>query len=89
MTDIDHATGLARPPQGLVTLTHLVYGLHAFSALTGLLGLSDGLKPQSAGAIAALQSAGVRVVLLTGDNARRLLRFWQVRATAVQPAKPN
>ena len=38
MTDIDHATGLARPPQGLVTLTHLVYGLHAFSALAGLFG---------------------------------------------------
>ena len=38
MTDIDHATGLARPPQGLVTLTHVIYGLHAFSALTGLLG---------------------------------------------------
>ena len=38
MTDIDHATGLVRPPQGLVTLTHLVYGLHAFSAVTGLLG---------------------------------------------------
>ena len=38
MTDIDQATGLARPPQGLVTLTHVIYGLHAFSALTGLLG---------------------------------------------------
>ena len=38
MTEIDHASGLARPPQGLVTLTHVVYGLHAFSALTGLLG---------------------------------------------------
>ncbi len=38
MTEIDHATGLARPPQGLVTLTHVIYGLHAFSALTGLLG---------------------------------------------------
>ena len=38
MTDIDHATGLPRPPQGLVTLTHVIYGLHAFSALTGLLG---------------------------------------------------
>lgn len=25
------------PRQGLVTLTHLTYGLHAFSALTGLL----------------------------------------------------
>ncbi len=38
MTDIDHATGQAEPPQGLVTLTHVIYGLHAFSALTGLLG---------------------------------------------------
>ncbi len=38
MTDIDHDSGLARPPQGLVTLTHVIYGLHAFSALTGLLG---------------------------------------------------
>ena len=38
MTDIDQATGLARPPPGLVTLTHVIYGLHAFSALTGLLG---------------------------------------------------
>lgn len=25
------------PSQGLVTLTHVIYGLHAFSALTGLL----------------------------------------------------
>jgi uncharacterized membrane protein len=26
------------PREGLVTLTHVIYGLHAFSALTGLLG---------------------------------------------------
>ena len=38
MTDIDPKTGQATPPQGLVTLTHVIYGLHAFSALTGLLG---------------------------------------------------
>ena len=38
MTDIDHATGQTVPPQGLVTLTHVIYGLHAFSAVTGLLG---------------------------------------------------
>ena len=38
MTDIDHASGQALPPQGLVMLTHAIYGLHAFSALTGLLG---------------------------------------------------
>jgi uncharacterized membrane protein len=28
---------VASPRDGLVTLTHLIYGLHAFSALTGLL----------------------------------------------------
>ncbi len=38
MTEIDHDSGLARPPQGLVTLTHIIYALHGFSALTGLLG---------------------------------------------------
>jgi uncharacterized membrane protein len=38
MTDIEHATGPVRPTQGLVTLTHVVYGLHAFSALAGLFG---------------------------------------------------
>ncbi len=38
MSEIDHDTGLVRPPQGLVTLTHVIYGLHAFSALTGLAG---------------------------------------------------
>ena len=26
------------PPQGLVGYTHVIYGLHAFSAVTGLLG---------------------------------------------------
>jgi len=29
-------SGQAQPDPGLVTLTHVVYGLHAFSALTGL-----------------------------------------------------
>ncbi len=38
MADIDGSTGQTLPPQGLVTLTHVIYGLHAFSALTGLLG---------------------------------------------------
>ncbi len=33
---ISHEHGLAQPAQGLITLTHVVYGLHAFSALTGL-----------------------------------------------------
>lgn len=26
------------PPQGLVTLTHVIYALHAFSAITGMIG---------------------------------------------------
>ena len=37
MTDIDAVVEAAGPPQGLVTLTHVMYGLHAFSAITGLM----------------------------------------------------
>ena len=36
MTDLDARTQTALPPEGLVTLTHVIYGLHAFSAITGL-----------------------------------------------------
>ena len=28
----------AQPREGLITLTHVIYGLHAFSAVTGLVG---------------------------------------------------
>src|SRR5688572_2326210 len=35
---IDARSGVAAPRQGLVTLTHVIYALHAFSALTGLAG---------------------------------------------------
>ena len=38
MTDIEARTGLSQPTSGLVGLTHLIYGLHAFSALAGLFG---------------------------------------------------
>ena len=37
MTDMDVVVETAGPPAGLVTLTHVMYGLHAFSAITGLL----------------------------------------------------
>lgn len=39
MAIIDNSNGVraAEPREGLVTLTHLMYGLHAFSAVTGLL----------------------------------------------------
>jgi uncharacterized membrane protein len=33
---IVHEHGLPQPDPNLVTLTHVIYGLHAFSALTGL-----------------------------------------------------
>ncbi len=36
MTDIDGKTLAPLPANDLITLTHIVYGLHAFSALTGL-----------------------------------------------------
>ena len=37
MTDIDAVVEAEGPPQGLVTLTHVMYGLHAFSAITGVM----------------------------------------------------
>ena len=37
MTDVIEHSTLARPRDGLVTLTHVMYGLHAFSALMGIL----------------------------------------------------
>ncbi|MBY0267671.1 MAG: hypothetical protein K2W84_14750 [Burkholderiales bacterium] len=37
MTDIDASTQKPLPSEDLVTLTHIVYALHAFSAVTGLI----------------------------------------------------
>jgi uncharacterized membrane protein len=37
MADVPVETSAAAPRQGLVTLTHIVYGLHGFSAVMGLL----------------------------------------------------
>lgn len=36
MADYDSKTQLALPGSNLITLTHVVYALHAFSAITGL-----------------------------------------------------
>jgi uncharacterized membrane protein len=36
MTDIDGRTQSTLPSGDLVTLTHIIYGLHAFSVLTGI-----------------------------------------------------
>jgi uncharacterized membrane protein len=36
VADIDAETQSVVPPQGLVTLTHVIYGLHAFSAIAGI-----------------------------------------------------
>ena len=36
MADIDAKTLSLVPPEGLVTLTHVIYGLHAFSAIAGI-----------------------------------------------------
>lgn len=38
MADFDHETALTVPPQGLVNLTHVMYAMHGFSALMGMLG---------------------------------------------------
>jgi len=36
VADIDAKTLSLVPPEGLVTLTHVIYGLHAFSAIAGI-----------------------------------------------------
>ncbi|MDH5535708.1 MAG: hypothetical protein OEZ08_09090 [Betaproteobacteria bacterium] len=36
MADIDAKSLTVMPPEGLVTLTHVIYGLHAFSAIAGI-----------------------------------------------------
>ena len=38
MTDVEIITSQTKPTEGVVTLTHVIYGLHAFSALMGILG---------------------------------------------------
>ncbi len=46
-----------------------VVGVGIDGSLAGLIGLADQVRPSSAGAVARLQAAGIRVVLITGDNA--------------------
>jgi uncharacterized membrane protein len=38
VTDYDSHMGTAIPTSGLVMLTHVIYGLHAFSAVAGVMG---------------------------------------------------
>jgi uncharacterized membrane protein len=38
MADIESSVAQPIAPEGMVTLTHVIYGLHAFSSVTGLLG---------------------------------------------------
>lgn len=38
MTDTDVVAAAAAPPESMVRLTHVIYGLHAFSVLMGMLG---------------------------------------------------
>ncbi len=40
------------------------------SKLAGVIAIADGIKPTTAAAIAALKTAGIRVVMLTGDSTR-------------------
>ena len=38
MTEMDIIASQTKPTEGMVTLTHVIYALHAFSALMGILG---------------------------------------------------
>ncbi|MCB9525700.1 MAG: copper-translocating P-type ATPase [Myxococcales bacterium] len=48
----------------------VIWVARADGALLGRLALADAPRPESAPAVQALKQAGVRVVMLTGDNAR-------------------
>jgi uncharacterized membrane protein len=37
MTEFDAASGTPRPPDSLVRLTHIIYALHAFTVVTGII----------------------------------------------------
>ena len=50
--------------------------------LAGLLVVADPIKDGAADAIAALKANGVRVVMMTGDNARAAAAVARSRATS-------
>ncbi len=63
------------------------------AALAGVIAIADPVKPTTAAAIAALRQAGIRIVMLTGDNATtatavaKRLGIEEVRADVLPGAK--
>ena len=72
---------------------HTVIALARSGRLEGALALGDTLRPEAAQTVAALRGAGLRTVLLTGDNERaaqhiaRLAGIEEVRAGVLPDAK--
>lgn len=89
MTDIDgrHGTVMASP--GLVRLTHVIYALHAFSAVTGLLGTAfvvtaflTGWPSLIAVVLNYLKRSDVRGTYLDSHFSWQIRTFWVALAWA-------
>ena len=62
------AAPLAAAAEGLAREGATAVFVGVGGALAGALGLADPIKPTTAAAIAALRAAGLRIVMLSGDN---------------------
>jgi Cu+-exporting ATPase len=63
--------GMAVPAEGaapLVRAGKTLVGVAVSGRAIGILGLADRIRPTSADAVARLESAGIDVIMLTGDN---------------------
>jgi Cu+-exporting ATPase len=64
----DPVTGVAER-QAAMEQAQTVAGVARDSKLLGLIGIADAIKPDAAEAVARLRAAGIRPVMVTGDNA--------------------
>ena len=55
-------------PWWIAKIVKMVVFVAIAGEVAGLLGVADPIKPTTAAAIRALQAAGVRIVMLTGDS---------------------
>lgn len=65
----DPVTGLADRQAAMEQAAQTVVGVARDGKLLGLIGVADEIKPDAAEAVAHLRAAGIRPVMVTGDNA--------------------